>query len=102
MYLSALSASSESPHFQDVRKLKTPQTFFQSGVFQWADREITGNWFFRTDVFGLFMAICVPMTVLTLLGWVVVSTLAKAKARKMLAEESAAGEAVARPRGLPV
>ncbi|KAK3897873.1 hypothetical protein C8A05DRAFT_38548 [Staphylotrichum tortipilum] len=58
-------------------------TFFQSGVFQWADmQEISGDWLFRTDVFRLFMAICIPMTVLTLCGWAAVNTLARTRARK--------------------
>lgn len=80
------------------------QTFFQSGVFQWADRpEIAGDWFFRTDVFRLFMAICVPMTFLTLCGWVIVNTMARMKAQRKVSEDaSMAAEVMTRPRGLPV
>lgn len=80
------------------------KTFFQSGVFQWADRpEIAGDWFFRTDVFRLFMAICVPMTFLTLCGWVIVNTMARMKARRKASEDaSIEAEAMTRPRGFPV
>jgi small-conductance mechanosensitive channel len=79
------------------------QTFFQSGVFEWAERqEIAGDWFFRTDVFGLFMAICVPMTILTLCFWLVMNTLARMKARKKLSEDRTVVEAVARPQVTPV
>jgi hypothetical protein len=59
------------------------QTFFQSGVFQWADKpEISGDWLFRTDVFRLFMAICIPMTALTLCGWAVMNAIARLRTLK--------------------
>ncbi|KAK4150283.1 hypothetical protein C8A00DRAFT_37121 [Chaetomidium leptoderma] len=78
-------------------------TFFQSGVFQWAETpEIVGDWFFRTDVFRLFMAICVPMTALTLVGWLVVNTSSKMKPRRKASEDDMAAEAMTRSRGLPV
>jgi hypothetical protein len=92
-----------SVSLEDRSDADKKQTFFQSGVFQWAERqEIAGDWFFRTDVFGLFMAICVPMTVFTLCFWLVMNTLARMKARRKVSEDRMAAEAMAQPHATPV
>ncbi|KAK4224911.1 hypothetical protein QBC38DRAFT_484327 [Podospora fimiseda] len=71
-------------------------SFFQSGVLQWQDTQVfTGQWFLRTEVFKLFISICIPMTVLTLLVWMCVSYWGRLQSRRKLAAD--AGEVAAMP-----
>ncbi|KAK3997449.1 hypothetical protein QBC44DRAFT_94719 [Cladorrhinum sp. PSN332] len=64
-------------------------SFFQSGVLQWQDtQDFMGQWFFRTEVFQLFVVICIPMTITTLLVWLFVSYWGRLQFSRKLAADA--------------
>lgn len=95
----------ESPVEIGLSFLTSLQTFFQSGIIQWKETpEIVGEWLFRTEVFRLFMAICLPMTILTLFCWLLVNFYARVETSKEVVKVAAgpSPEKMTRPPELAV
>ncbi|KAK3372080.1 hypothetical protein B0H63DRAFT_483814 [Podospora didyma] len=73
--------------FTVVTLLFLPATFlsslFQSGMFDWNNK----GFYFRVDVLRVFVAICIPMTVLVLLGWLLTNKWGSLRSRRKSSED---------------
>ncbi len=59
------------------------QTFFSSGVLRWDEDGTLGyDWVVRSEGMRLFMAICLPMMVITIAAWAIMYRVARRWARR--------------------